>query len=69
MTRLRYTLALLAVAGGLVALTALLKEATCSCGSSVLPYGAIALWSGVPAIVSLAAYLAVAVALRGDDAQ
>ncbi|HYM14730.1 MAG TPA: hypothetical protein VET66_13200 [Steroidobacteraceae bacterium] len=65
MTRLRYVLAFVAVAGGLLAASSLYKEQTCAC-SGGLPFGAIALWSGVSAGVALGMYVALGVALRGE---
>lgn len=65
MRRLHSALAMVAVVGGLLAVAALFKDGTCSC-SGGLPYGAIALWSGIGAGVALGAYVAVGMALRGE---
>ena len=64
MTRLRNALALIAVIAALLAVTALFKRETCTCGGPGVSYTAIGLWSGVVAAVSLAGYLALSIRSR-----
>lgn len=64
MNQLRLALAVAAVSGALLATGAMFMDATCTCGTSRLPYAAIALWSWIGAGSALAAYVATAVARR-----
>ena len=60
---IRRVLAMIVVSGGLLAAATWYKHSTCGCSGGV-PYATVGMWAGVVAAVSLAAYVALGLALR-----
>ena len=58
LTRVRRVLALIAVAAALLAVAAMFKGETCGCAGTGLPFGTIALASGIVGALALASYVA-----------
>ncbi len=59
----RRVLAMIVVAGGLLAVATWFKHSTCGC-SGGLPYTTIGLWAGVAAAVALTVYVGLGLAQR-----
>ena len=57
-------IAAIVVLSALLAASAWYKDATCGCGSTGLPWQTIALTATVVAIVSIAAYVVIGIAVR-----
>jgi len=57
-------IAAIVVVSALLAASAWFKSATCGCGSRGLPWETIALTATVVAVVSIAAYVVIGIAVR-----
>lgn len=62
--RVRNMLALVTVLAVLLAVTALFKRETCSCGGPGVPYGALAVAASVVAVATLAIYFTIGLSAR-----
>ena len=63
-TRVRLAIAAIVVLASLLAVSAWFKNATCGCGSTGLPWQAIAFVATIVSAVSMAAYLVAGVVTR-----
>jgi len=65
--RIRYAAAAVTVVAVLLAASAFLKSQTCGCGSRGLPFGAIAAWSLVAALLAGSIFAALAYARQHKE--